>query len=302
MNETCFSRSLGKPTVSAAFRTEPSDFRVREILGFEPTGKGEHLYVFVRKTGANTAWVAEQLAKYLGLRRHDVSYAGRKDRHAVAEQWFSCWLPGKEDPDWSSIEIEGAETLTALRHDRKLRRGSHEGNLFEIRLRDAVSASGVAVVEDVESRIASIARDGFPNYFGEQRFGHDGGNLVNADELLKGTRRSGKKKDIYLSAARSYLFNVALSKRVKAGTWLDEPEGWLPGIARSGEYQGNADDEAIDWRDGFRRLGLKPMKRSWAVVPGGLVVEYEESDMILKFSLPNGSYATSLLREVVDYG
>ena len=80
-----------------------------------------------------------------------------------------------------------------------------------------------------------------PNYFGEQRFGIDGGNLPEADSLLRTQygadrirdsnkkRGSGKKRGrgkrgsprggIYLSAARSYLFNLVLAERVKHGSW-----------------------------------------------------------------------------------
>ena len=84
-----FPSLLDKPSMRADFKSTPSDFQVFEQLGFEPTGGGEHIYLKIRKTGANTAWVASCLAEFVGVRDFDVNYSGRKDRHAVTEQWFS---------------------------------------------------------------------------------------------------------------------------------------------------------------------------------------------------------------------
>ena len=46
------------PLGTGALRTSPEDFKVTEILGFEPHGSGPHALLTVRKRGANTEWVA----------------------------------------------------------------------------------------------------------------------------------------------------------------------------------------------------------------------------------------------------
>jgi len=92
----------GQPIGQGRLRAIPEDFQVREELDFTLDGSGEHVWLWVRKRGANTDWVARQLARQAGVAPNAVSYAGLKDRHAVTEQWFSVHLPGKADPDWNA--------------------------------------------------------------------------------------------------------------------------------------------------------------------------------------------------------
>lgn len=299
----CFPLASARPLIGGEFRERLEDFEVDEVLGFEPCGSGEHVWLNIRKQGANTAWVAEQLARYLDLRDFDVSYAGRKDRHAVATQWFSCWLPGREAPAWSALSIAGVEILSARRHERKLRRGNHAGNRFRIRIRDiSIEGDRQAAVADLHARVERIAAGGFPNYFGEQRFGQGGRNLHRADELMKGKRMSRRRRDLYISAARSYLFNRTLASRVRDGSWREpNAAGWLPGIFRVPDETIVREREFHTWYEGLEALGVKAMQRPLAVVPQDLSVVEAGDDLIFAFELPAGSYATSLLREVVRY-
>jgi tRNA pseudouridine13 synthase len=305
----CFARALVAPALVADLRVMPTDFEVTEQLGFEPEGDGEHIYLWVRKTGANTAWVAQQIARFAGVRDFDVSYAGKKDRHAVTHQWFSCWLPGKESPDWETFHAPGVTVLQHRRHHKKLRRGMHVGNRFRVVLRglDWVAHDMAARDADIKQRVEYIRAFGFPNYFGEQRFGRDGNNLVFASQLMAGQRVKREKRDIYLSAARSYLFNLALSRRVADGSWCEpdrqgEPaSGWLAGISRGGERIGDADAGFSDWHEGLARMGVKAMRRVLAVHAEGLDYSWGADHLVLDFALPAGAYATSLLREVAAY-
>jgi tRNA pseudouridine13 synthase len=90
----------------------------------------------VRKRAANTEWVARRIAAWAGVAPAAVSYAGLKDRHAVTEQWFSVHLPGRTEPDWSRCAEASFQVLEAGRHSRKLRRGAHISNGFRIVVRD----------------------------------------------------------------------------------------------------------------------------------------------------------------------
>lgn len=189
---------------------------VDEIPLVEPDGEGEHLLLHVEKRDSNTAWVAGILARHAGVSRMDVSYAGLKDRHAVTRQWFSIRLAGKPEPDWSAIESTEFRVLQTARHARKLRVGALKGNRFRIRVRAFDGDDAV-----LNATLNTIARDGIPNYFGEQRFGTDDGNLASARALLAGELKRVKreKRGFYLSAVRSLLFNKVLAARVNAGNW-----------------------------------------------------------------------------------
>ena len=60
--QTSRARTAG-PRAAARVRATPEDFIVREWLGFEADGEGDHWLLTVRKRGANTHWVAKQLGQ-----------------------------------------------------------------------------------------------------------------------------------------------------------------------------------------------------------------------------------------------
>jgi tRNA pseudouridine13 synthase len=202
--------------VRARFRVAPEDFEVEELLGFEPDGPGEHLFLWIEKRGANTPWVAGELARWAGVAPMAVSYSGMKDRHAVTRQWFNVHLPKRIAPDDDPV-IEGVRVLRRAWHSRKLKRGAHRGNRFTITLRDVEGDLGAA-----ETMLARIAVDGVPNAFGDQRFGRDAGNLEEARRWLSADRPARlphTRRGLLLSAARSHLFNRVLHERVRRGDW-----------------------------------------------------------------------------------
>ena len=215
-------RANGPPVARAWLRVTPDDFRVDEQLGFPVSGEGEHLFLRVRKERWNTEDVAKLLCREFGVRRNAVSYAGLKDRNAVATQWFSIHLPGIDRP-WEPGPIaEGVELVEGIRNGRKLRRGALAGNRFRIRV-DIDGGDRKAVHE----RLARVASSGVPNYFGAQRFGRRGDNVAQALEMFQGRRVPRHLRGLLLSAVRSHLFNAVLAERVAAGTW----NGWVGGDA-----------------------------------------------------------------------
>jgi len=206
---------MGRPEISGQLRAVPEDFQVWEVPLVEPQDSGSHLWLEVRKRDANTPWVAGQLAAAAGVAPREVGYAGMKDRRAVTTQWFSVGLQEAADTDWSGWEIPGVTILQARRHGRKLQRGALRGNRFMITVRKLQGRT-----ESLADRLAMAAAAGVPNYFGPQRFGHGGGNLERATRWLqRGGRIRRSERSIYLSAARSYLFNEVLAERVGLGSW-----------------------------------------------------------------------------------
>ncbi len=200
----------GKPESSGLLRSQMSDFKVFEQLPFEPCGEGEHLFIQIQKTGANTLFVARELAKYFKVKEQLVSYAGLKDRFAVTEQWFAVHVPGKKLYDLSDLTIEGVKVLQYKHHNKKLRTGALSGNHFELILRDVTN------IKALTERWQAIIAQGVPNYFGEQRFGIEGGNIERALALFAGSKvKDKKKRGIYLSAARSHIFNAVINERIE---------------------------------------------------------------------------------------
>ena len=324
---------------NARFKQVPEDFIVDEELPFELTGHGEHAWLHVRKRNNNTDWVAARIAEYANVKKHAVGYAGLKDRIAVTTQWFSVYLPGRDDMNWDEFNVEGVELLQATRHQRKLQRGALKHNRFAIRLRD-ISCEAGNHFEQLSERCELIRQQGVPNYFGEQRFGHGLRNLEDAEKMFSQARKRipRHKRSLLLSAARSWIFNTILSERVKAGTWNHRIEGdvfMLDGRSAcfkddgsfdldqridngaihpsavlwgDGETMSSADCEAIEsqvverfplFKQGLRDARVEQQRRALRLLVNDIECRREASDLILAFSLQAGSYATMVLREIV---
>ncbi|SEO53916.1 tRNA pseudouridine13 synthase [Aquisalimonas asiatica] len=302
-----------------------------------PEGAGEHLWFLIRKTGWNTADVGQWLGRALGSRPRDVSWAGLKDRHAVTEQWFGVHRPGGNDIPELEAPPEGIEILRVARHGRKLRTGMLQGNHFDLTLRDLDCPP-----ERLGPRLAAIARLGVPNYFGAQRFGRDGGNLDAAWRMLDGMPvRNRQRRGLFLSAARSFLFNQVVAARVRARNWdrplpgdlmtftssnsvfpaagLDAADPRLPGgdVHPSGPLPGRGGMQPNDvagalesevlapWQaqvDALGRLGLDGARRALRLPVRQLWWRREDAATLrVGFWLPAGAFATAVVRELCDY-
>ncbi|RDH84664.1 MAG: tRNA pseudouridine(13) synthase TruD [endosymbiont of Galathealinum brachiosum] len=327
-----------KPATNGRLKAQNSDFCVDEIMPIETSGEGEHLWLKIEKDGANTDWVAQQLAKCAGVKSMAVSYAGMKDRHAVTTQWFSLHLPGMDDPDFSELKTDEFKILQQARHNRKLKRGALSGNRFQIRITELEGD-----IESLDKKLQLIKQNGVPNYFGEQRFGREMGNLLKAEKMFNRELKKVKKQQrgLYLSSARSWIFNQILSARIKQENWLTP----LPGDVfmlngKSACFNGDGEDaEEIVKRlldkeinitsclwgegesmatqevlvlensiaeefkiltDGLESARLKQERRASRLVPGNLNWEIKGDVLEIEFDLPTGTYATMLLRECVE--
>jgi len=257
----------GTPKIKGQLKSTPEDFVVEEQVGYSLTGEGEHLWCWVEKRCENTDWVAGMLAKWANTSKRNVGFAGQKDRNAVTRQWFSIQLPGKEDPDIDTFDIEGVKILKVQRHNRKLHRGGLSGNRFELTLRNLSTVNEDSEVTNhqiqktLDLRLQAIMKEGVPNYFGEQRFGKKGNNLLQGEKLLcmdsrdqksrRAKQRRGSKggnrnqQSLYISSLRSWMFNVLLSKRVQACNWNRAVEG--DALQLSGSSKWFLADESEDF-------------------------------------------------------
>lgn len=331
----------GAPRASGIIKARPEDFVVIEDLGYPYDGEGEQLLVRIRKIGCNTRFVAEAIAKFLGVPQRDLSYAGMKDRHAVTEQTLCFRVPGTAMPNLAGFRLEGVEILQVIRHKRKLRTGALAGNAFRLVVREVSDRA------DVEQRLQRLQQQGVPNYFGEQRFGRGGNNLTQANlwaqEQFRPRDRS--MKGLLLSAARSHLFNQIVSARLQRdgalnrvqagdalqltgrGSWfvaqaeelpvlqqrVDQHElritAPLPGRGEPG-VQGDAlafEQQQLasstDLLALLTRERVDAARRAALVVPDALHWRWTDAATLeMQFWLPAGSFATSVVRELLSNG
>jgi len=302
---------------SATLKLLNEDFIVTELPLQLPSGEGEHIWLDIEKNGANTAFVAQQLAAAASVQERDVGYAGLKDRYAITRQWFSIYLPKGETPDLTQLQHPEFKVLSQRRHVKKLRPGDLQGNRFRIVLRDVTGDPDA--MKTMEANLQAIASHGVPNYFGAQRFGHDGGNVEQGRAMLAREIRvrNPKKKGIYLSAVRSFVFNEVLALRIQQGLWgktlpgdvMDDagrPTGPLWGRGRViTTDQAQALENGVAERhatlcDGMEHAGLDQERRALVASPVEMSWEWPQANqMVLTFSLPAGNYATSVLNEIL---
>jgi tRNA pseudouridine13 synthase len=322
--------------VTLRLRETPEDFRVDEVPAYAPRGEGEHTFVRVEKRLRTTEEVARALARAAGVRPGDVGYAGRKDRVAVATQWFS--VPGLDPDRAAALELPGARVLEAARHPHKLRTGHLRGNRFEIAVRGASEEIAAAA----RGRLGEIARRGFPNRYGPQRYGRAGDNAARARALCAGeatTRMPRRDARFLLSALQAEVFDAALAARAapldalepgdlamrhdSGGLFLVEdlereserardfeisatgpifgtrmPE---PGGAVAAREQALLAERAIDLAALRlpRGVRLRGARRAIRARPDGAELDYADGVLWLRFGLPAGSYASVLVEELV---
>jgi len=333
-----WARAHGPVTLTARIRSTPEDFRVEEVLGFEADGDGPHVMLTVEKRGANTRWVADQLARHAGIQPREVGYAGMKDRHAVTVQHYTLPLDRRPEPDWSAIGSGEFKVLKSARHRRKLKTGALEGNRFRLVLRE-LSTSAASLTPKLEA----IKTRGVPNYFGVQRFGRGAGNIAKAEAALSGKLRIHDRRlfSLLLSAARSLVFNDLLSERVRAGSWDRLSSGEVLMLEGSHSvFRAEAGDEALaarlasgdvhptgplwgkgepmvsgevqaleaevaarhpDITKGLERISMEGARRSLRLLVRDMAWHEEPGALVLEFFLPAGAYATTVLRELVDF-
>ncbi len=332
-----FSYLLGAPSAKAKLKVAAEDFKVVEHLAFPLTGSGEHLMLRIRKRGENTSFVANELAKACGVKSRDIGWAGLKDRHAVTEQWLSVYLPKGDAPDLSAFlaQYPHIEILEQTRHNKKLKAGDLIGNSFEIALHEVTDTD--AVVE----RLQAVKAGGVPNYYGSQRFGRNGNNISEARRWGKDNVRSRNQnqRSLYLSAARSWIFNQIVSQRIKQGCFaqllvgdlLEDGEQLLnvtaENIAQLSELltvgkvaitaalagdnalptqeqaleleQAQLDNEP-DMMKLIRSNRMRHDRRAITLMPQQMSWQVSGNTVIVAFMLPAGGFATSVLREVVE--
>ena len=332
-------RAHGAPLPIAEFKSTPEDFRVEEELSFAPSGEGSHWLLRVEKRGANTRWVAAQIARLGSAPIDDVGFGGLKDRQAVAVQWFSVPALGTGADYWNAIRTEEFRILEVHANARKLKRGALSGNRFRIRLRKTAWSR-----DELDLKLAALRQHGVPNYFGPQRFVREGYNLDQVALWIDSGRapRSRAQRGFALSAARSLIFNAVLAHRVEAGDWANLEPGDLASLDGSGShFSVSAIDDELQrrlhsfdvhpsgplWGRGEPRTQGRPYecesaaagefrdvadllaaerldqeRRSLRCPVRELAMDAEAGTISLSFRLGRGQFATAVLREICELG
>jgi tRNA pseudouridine13 synthase len=331
-------RALGPAVLSARIRATPEDFMVEELDAFAASGSGEHLLLTIEKRGMNTAFAAKRIAEWAGIPELGIGYAGLKDRHAVTRQRFTVHLPKKIAPDIAALESQDMRVLAHAWHAKKLPRGALAGNRFELLLREvqgdraaidarlrAIAERGVpnyfgeqrfgrggdnvgnALAMFGGRRVARAQRTHLLSAARSQLF-----NRVLAARVAAGNWDRALDGEVWLlDGSRSVFgpepFGDALASRLAAFDIHPSAPLWGRGGLRTtgaaAALEGSAleDAQSLALRAGLEAVGLKQERRATRLRPQAL--EWTWMDPVtlqLRFSLPPGAYATTVLAELGD--
>ena len=331
------------PGVGGVFKATPQDFDVEEIPAYEPSGSGDHIFLWIEKTGVSADALVRGVARTLQVASMDIGSAGLKDTRAVTRQYLS--VPAACEARLPELQLPGVQVLRSARHGNKLKTGHLRGNRFRLTLRDC-HADALARA----TAIACVLREqGVPNFYGTQRFGRDGETLEIGLQLLRGepaeglqrtpAGRRGFLKRLALSSVQSALFNHHLQQRMRDGllhtallgevmqvrasggpfvvTDVEREQGRFAAreIVAAGPMFGPKMKQAVadaltreeatlaaagltlDQFAGFGKI-LQGTRRANLIFVEDLEVSGSAEALRLQFTLPPGSYATELLREM----
>ncbi|MBH24922.1 MAG: tRNA pseudouridine synthase D [Myxococcales bacterium] len=207
--------------IGGQIKSEPEDFVVEERPAYLPGGEGVHLYLWVEKRDVAAPEAQRIIARAFGVSNGDVGQAGNKDRRAVTRQWFSVpdeaqrWSADTSPSEWDLGDR--MRVLQVSRHTNKLKTGHLWGNRFQITLRGVEPGA----LEIAREGLEILAREGTPNFYGPQRFGHGNANVVAGLGMLRGGKRGGRRgrfnRRMVVSALQAWLFNLALARRIREG-------------------------------------------------------------------------------------
>src|SRR6185312_16112290 len=325
------------PGCGGVIRLRDDDFEVEEVPSYEPCGEGEHLFLWIEKRGMAPEYFARTIAQKLGVSPGAVGTAGLKDRHAVTRQWVS--VPASAEPLVAKLESPDVRVLKSGRHTNKLKPGHLRGNRFRILIRHADASrteSVTAILSRIPTQ--GMPNFYGPQRFGRDAGTLELGwqclvgkaprrlrpflykfALSAVQSLLFNDTLARRMSD---GLYRTVLLGDAMAKWPAGGMFVakdaaaEQARFDAKEIVTAGPMFGRktfpaeeiaAEREAAVLRDnglsprsfeGFGKLVLGTRRHNLVYLED-LAATWEAEGLRLTFTLPAGSYATVLLREVM---
>lgn len=193
------------------FSHNARDFIVEEIPLYAFSNEGEHRILKIRKKNISTNQCLSLISKALKIEQKEIGYAGLKDKNALTYQYIS--IPNKyfKDNIQNFNNIENIKIIESHLHNNKIKIGHLKGNRFFIRLKKVSPYS----FDRIKEEVFLTQKNGFPNFFGYQRFGNFGDNYIQALNIKKLPKKQTFLQKLLISSLQSILFNIWLEERLK---------------------------------------------------------------------------------------
>ena len=158
------------PGLGGRLKSSPEDFVVEEISAPPArSADGRYTIASVRVRNWETNRLIRGFARALRISRRRIGFGGTKDKRAVTTQLFS--FEGILPEAVAGLHIKEVDILDVFRSDRPLEIGDLAGNRFRIIVRDLSVDPTTAESTVEETQRGLRLAQGFPSFFGIQRFG-----------------------------------------------------------------------------------------------------------------------------------
>ncbi len=186
---------------------KPEDFIVEEILNREIVDNGEFSLFELNKINTSTMEAIRQISKEFKIPPTEIGFAGLKDKFAITKQYITIPIKYPLPKEFSLIQ-KGNKWLELFNckidkkykgfcikflgyTDKKINIGDNQGNKFIIK----ISNLNKNLKRNIYKNIDLLKEIGFPNYFGEQRFGSiKGRNDLIFIDIINGKIENALKK------------------------------------------------------------------------------------------------------------
>jgi len=289
-------------------KEKPEDFQVEEALDLDYDENGKYTYVLLKKRNYNTSDAIIKIAEKLKINPKLIGYAGKKDKKAITTQYIS--LPKIDENKIENLRIKDIKLKFLGYGDKRITLGSLKANRFKIKF--AEKFKKISFME---------------NYFDEQRFG------INSDNHLKGKlilKRNFKELDtndkiklkFYFHSYQSYLFNLVLSESLSKFDHFEVSYNLgkfvflkkkiknfkIPLLSFDTELKGETGKiyKKILKKEGIRLADFLVKQMPFLVSDTQYRDAFVEVNDLKKkgnyiyFTLPKGSYATVLVKKLVN--
>jgi tRNA pseudouridine13 synthase len=141
---------------------------------------GDYLHFTLYKENKDTMDAINQIARMLKIKANNFGFAGTKDRRAATVQRVSAFHAKHQTLDFLNSQIPAIKMGDYKYSKYPIQLGDHGGNEFKITVKNVSVTRGQGcslkrrvqmVTQAVESAVSEMAKYGFINYFGLQRFG-----------------------------------------------------------------------------------------------------------------------------------
>ncbi len=292
-------------------KEKPEDFIVTELLPENFIKKKGKYYVYkLIKKGVTTHYCLNKIGK--------CGYCGLKDKRAITTQYITTRKKLSIKDEHFKLELVGMS-------EEQLSRGKNKGNSFRIRIRINKEEE-----ELIKKNIKRVEK-GFINYYGPQRsrelinksFGYyyeknDYKNALLRYYINKARSANKKLKKAYRDCFKhwgdnEYCYNKlkGLEKNITIRPLrVNNYEEAVKLIPRNEVELLLAGYQSLKWNELARKSrskyvklpvvkGLKRSGERLRIIKTRIKAEFKKGEAILEFTLPSGSYATTLIRELL---